>query len=220
MNNKHETEPDQFSPFTEPNAPEVFTSSVGAPPAKSPLKKALLIALLIVLSLFAIGAIVLVVILSLFFKGITDWNNQCSIDRAQLFSQEPAISAQFNKLAFVPGQPDVKAISSKQEGDCLDSRPAISETKTYTVSATAGEALQNVERVLLGAGYTASTNEVYAPGNPCKYQGKPIMFTAQNPHREVTITMTCSQYLHVDQGWEQTPVTQIEARLYVESLTS
>lgn len=204
-----EPQPVNVSPVA-PNVPLPPT------PQKAPLKKTLKIVLIIIITVGVLGLAGITFVVFSVFNALHSASNECSNGRTQLFSNEQAITDQFNKLVLIPDQPNVNADVTKQQGDCVDSLPTIFATKTYIISTTAGIAFDEMSSALTKAGYTASRDSVYAPDDPCQYQDKPYKFTNINPNRDINITMSCTQNSVKGQGWRQIPVTKATAGLTVD----
>jgi hypothetical protein len=207
---------------TEQIAPQPANLSPAGPgvplspnPQKSSLRKIIKIILMVLLVGGALGLAGVVFVIFSFFNGLQGVTSECSNARTQLYNKEPVLTDQFNKLLLIPDQPNVVANVAKQDGDCIDSLPMVTATKTYTISTTAGSAFDEINSALTQAGYIASKDSIYLPDNPCAYKDKSYKFTSTEPNRDIEITMSCTKYSVNGEDWRQIPVTEATAQLVV-----
>lgn len=195
--------------------PPIITppSQKATPPSKPKNRLRLVLLILVIIVIFVglplIGLAFLIG--SAFYPQVIS-SSQCRTYSKDFFSKTQVITNQFNAIAVVPNQPDVKAEIQQHQGDCNVSKPKITGTRTFLLATTAGIAIDEATTALKYNGYKAETDAADVWFNPCSSTSGSYTFYKNND--EVTITLTCSsESAGNNSAWRQIPVTKLTADL-------
>ena len=182
-----------------------------AQPKPSKTMRGILMLLAIIIG---VPSITVIVVVSLFVRSLHSSLCDCSTGRNELFNNTQVISDEFNAIALVPNQLNVKAKIEQQHGDCVDSLSTIYGTVTFNLSTYAGTAFDQASTALINNGYVADTDTYAGILNPCSYKDKPYSFTKTD--RKISLNLTClSDSMRNSDTWRQIPVKNLTAFLNV-----
>ncbi len=222
MENQLQTEGTENAPKQDVAKPEVVSSntpqSATLPQVQhSPFKKYLKILVFALIAVLVVGVVVAGYFIIVIVGGLHSIASSCSKGRTQLFSQTKTITDEFNSIAFISGQDDVKAQVTKQEGDCVDSLPTISATRDFKVATSAGAAFDAMSKALTENGYTTVKSTPYKDDfpklNPCSF--KDNQYSYEKGDHKIDIALTCASYGAKGEDWRQVPATNATAYLDV-----
>ncbi len=195
--------------------PQIFVSK-SAKPKRSPLKLSIEIVLLVIgIAVFAVVAIAVFLLSSLFSAGASLSKN-CTDGRNQLFSQKQQIASEFNIIQITSDDPRVAPQVELLQGDCFDSTPSIFVTKSYDTNEPAGTVMDQITAAFANAGYKENADSggttSTAALNPCSYSGVTYYFSSKDS-RVVAVTLTCTSLSKNGQDWRTIPISKVTAEL-------
>ncbi|MDB5166450.1 MAG: hypothetical protein JWM37_522 [Candidatus Saccharibacteria bacterium] len=113
-----------------------------------------------------------------FAKFTIDCDNQY---KAALAQKQPLID-EFNQVALLGEEPAQKA-NVQRGGDCIDSKPYVTVSKSYSTSTNGGQAVDSVRSSLKTAGYTITREDFALEGCKLLYR-----VSAHNDHVNIYVT--------------------------------